>query len=228
MAQVAMGDARVRGGVLNPNMGLEDWDEWNNYLPTFSLMFDGASPGRVLGGEAAWALGDSGQAFAFGGADLDFAGRGTMTPLGGGGAFYEADSWATWSGVAVYPADEYWGVFAAVDCYPLDALWLSIDGGAGTSAGEPYAGGQLVVNVLPEAMVAPVARGELIYDPGGAALGLPDGTASAGARVAPLEGLQVALEVKAVFADGETTPGAYLSVQLFEPEPGPYTALEEE
>ena len=72
MVQYAPGSLRLRLSVTSPNFNVEDWDAWNNYLPTFSVMFNGASPGRLLGGQVGWALDDATEVFAYGGLDLDY------------------------------------------------------------------------------------------------------------------------------------------------------------
>lgn len=234
MIQYSPGAVRLRAGVVNPNIGLEDWDPWNNYLPTFSILFNGASPGRVLGGEVAYQVGNA-EVFAFGGADMDFVASDVfipeLTPIAGLGVWAEGESLATWSGLALYPTESYYGAFAAVEYYPLDQLWVSLDGGLGLSAGEPFAGAQLVVNVMPEAVVAPVARVEGVYDPGGVALGGADagvakGTFSLGARLQALASLSVMAEGKlTLWGSGLVDPGVFIRVTGFRPEPPTYTAL---
>lgn len=230
MLQVSPGTWFVRAGVTNPNIGLEDWDDWVNYLPTTSVLFDGASPGRLGGGEVGWTFSDGGQAFVFGGWDMDWA-----APSFGGGYASEQDAWSTWSGLVAQPTLDFgtgtpglYGFFGALEIYPADALWLTLDGGGGVMGGSPFAGAQLIANVLPEAVVQPVARVEGVFDPDDM-MGAPVATASVGARVQPLDWLRVAVEGKySVDPATENGLGAFLTLDVWRPEPPPYAAVEED
>jgi hypothetical protein len=221
----------VRAGVLNPNMGLEDWDLKNNYLPSYSIMFNGASPGRILGGEANLRLGDGHNVFLWGGSDIDWAWP-EHTPTLGVGYWTERDSWSTWSGLAMYPSEQTYMLVYTLEFYPHDLVWLAFDGSTGVMGGRGYGGGQVVLNVAPEEIVQPVARGEWVVDPGDAALGgmeegIPDGTASLGARFVPSENVKVMVEGKAIFADKSATPGLYFGVEIFTPDPPYYGVVDE-
>jgi hypothetical protein len=143
------------------------------------------------------------------------------------------DAWSTYSGVMIYPTEGYYAAQLEGEIYPADALSVALDGGVGLFQGAPFAGGQLVVNILPDGMVTPVVRGEYMWDPdgaalGGAAYGVPDATASVGVRVAPLDVLRFELEGKATFIGGTTVPGVFLGITLHRPEPDEVAYEEEE
>lgn len=226
MLQVGNERARGRFGIFSPNIGLEDWDRWNNYLPTWSLNNTFATPGRFLGAEVAGTLGDF-ELFGSIGADLDYADLPTFAvALGISG---ERDTWATWSGIVAYPTDGFFGAYLAFDFYPLDQLWLSYDGGVGLSGTAPWWTNQVVVNILPEAVVQPVVRGEYIFDPGGEALGGAEegvamGAVSVGLRSQPLEMMSIMVEAKGVFWEDSFSPGVHVSLDFLRPEPGMYEA----
>lgn len=230
---------RLRGGVLNPQIGYEDWDFWVNPLPTYSAMFVQGTPGRILGGEAEVSLGESTRLFAWGGGDLDWRG-GWNTLDFGGGAWYapafgvgittEQDFFSTWSGAFALPQDDFYAAVYSFELYPSEALAVILDGSAGLSGGAPYAGGQVILDILPEATFTPVLRAEGLLDRndaalGGWAAGVPDGTASVGLRVAPLDFLTVLAEAKATFTGEGTVPGAFLGVEVFRPEPSAYSVV---
>lgn len=233
MIQVGREGPFARAGVFNPNIGLEDWDIRNNYLPSFSQMFNYASAGRVLGGELGFHFGDGSEVAAFVGSDMDWDDYDISSPtlITGAWVSAEKDLFSTWSGVVLYPMDSYYGLFAAIEVYPHDLVWVTLDGGVGFSESSPYAGGQLVVNVLPEAIVTPVARGEAFYDPDDAlGLGLK-GTASVGARSYPNDWLTLQVEGKALFGDDTNPgvhPGVYVSAWAHRADPGIYGMPEPE
>lgn len=220
--QVGQGRYRLRGGVINPMISLEDWDEWDNYLPTYSLLFSGASLGRVRGGEAEVAFDDGTAVFVFAGQDLDF---GVAPPplVVGAGVSSEQDAFGTWSGVAAYPTEGWYAGYGSVEVYPHDQLSVALDTSFGTSAGAPFFTGQLVLNALPEAAVQPVARVESLWDPQGAVLDAQDGlkryTASLGARWAPADPVLLSLEAKLDALGPTPVPGIFLGVSLFRGEP---------
>jgi hypothetical protein len=222
MVQVGQERFRLRGGVLNPMISLEDWDEWDNYLPTYSLLFSGASLGRVRGAEAEVAFDDGTAIFAFAGQDLDF---GVKPPplVVGVGVSSEQDAFGTWSGVAAYPSEGWYAAYGSVEVYPLEPLSVALDTTTGLSAGAPFFVGQLVINALPEAAVQPVARYEALWDPEGAVLapapGLGRYTASLGARYAPADPVLISLEGKLDGMGLDPIPGVFLGLSLFQTDP---------
>jgi hypothetical protein len=230
---------RIRGGILNPQLGYEDWDFWVNPLPTYSTMFVWGTPGRILGGEAEVSLGESTRLFAWGGSDLDWRGgwnsldfsQGAWSaPAFGVGITSEQDFFSTWSGAFALPQDRFYAAVYSFELYPAEALSIILDGSAGVSAGAPYAGGQVILDIFPEATFTPVVRAEALLDRndaalGGWAAGVPDGTASVGLRVAPLDFLTVLAEAKATFTGEGTVPGAFLGVEVFRPEPSAYSVV---
>lgn len=221
----------TRFGVFNPNIGLEDWDMRNNYLPSYSIMWDAGQPGRVLGAEADLRVGDGHHVMVWGGLDLDWGSLTAPTPDVGVGFWSEQDTWGSWSGFFSLPTQDLHALVTTFEFYPHDLVSLTLDTSAGVSGGRGFAGGQIVLNVAPEFLVTPVARGEFVVDPGDAALGgaaegVPDGTASLGLRAAPLPQVQLMLEGKATFADGQASPGVWAGLQIFAPDPPTYDVVE--
>lgn len=105
----------------------------------------------------------------------------------------------------------------ALELYPHDLVWVTFDGGAGLVEGTPWAGGGVILNVLPEATVVPSARVEGVYDPDGV-LGAPvKGTASVALRAYPTDFITLQLEGKALLAD-EVSPGVYAAVWFNRPD----------
>ncbi|MBI4703881.1 MAG: hypothetical protein HY744_22450 [Deltaproteobacteria bacterium] len=234
MLQLGRDSLRARLGVTNPAMGLEDWDEWNNYFPTRSIMFEPARPGRLLGAEPSYGFESGPTLFAFGGYDLDFE-----DPMVGAGITTEQDAWATWSGVAFYPtvgfySDAWYGTaVVAFEIYPFAELSIALDGQAGLLGPEacgaescaPFVGGQLVLSALPEAVARPVVRIEALLDPdetlGGAEAGVPTISASAGLKLVPAEWLSIALEGKTARVGDAMAPALFGAISVFRPEPPP-------
>jgi hypothetical protein len=204
--QIGQDRARLRAGVVNPAISLEDWDEWDNYLPTFSLLFTGASLGRIRGAEAELSLEDGTALFVFAGQDLDF---GVQPPpfVVGAGIATEQEAFGTWSGVAAYPSEAYYAAYGSVELYPHDQLSVAVDTSLGLSAGAPFFTGQLVLNALPEAAV-------LVAEPG-----LRRATASVGARYAPADPVLISLEAKLDALGSAPVPGIFLGLSLFRSEP---------
>lgn len=219
----------VRLGVLNPNIGLEDWDPWINYAPTYSSNFVFVGSGRFLGADAGISLDDGTDLFVFGGYDVDW-----FSPGGGVGAASAQDAFATWSGVVVYPTfagggcpggdETCFNAFAqlAVELYPADPLWIAVEAYPGIKGGSFYTTTQLVANIVPEAAVNPFVRGELILDPDGVT-GSPGHTASVGARTDVPEWLRASLEARVALAGDVVDPGVFLTVAVHRPEPSPYS-----
>lgn len=229
MVQLGREKYHLRLGVFNPDIGLEDWDPWVNYAPTYSSNFIYAGPGRFVGGEASLTTDGGVDLFAFGGYDVDW-----QTPGGGVGIATAQDAFATWSGLFVYPdysdgssgcaADDsctWVGAAIAFEFYPASFLTVDIDTITGVRGGF-FSSEQVVLNVIPEAVVNPFVRGELVIDPD-EVLGAPDATASIGATSDMLDWLRVAVEGKAMFAGGATDLGGALVISAHAPEPSPYS-----
>lgn len=222
--QLGRGAPHLRLGILNPNIGLEDWDPWTNYAPTYSTNFVYAGAGRFAGAEASLTLDGGYDVFAFGGYDVDWGAVG-----GGVGIATEQDLWSTWTGAFVYPQftcldDEaclYAAAAVAVEVYPADPLWISLDSVTGVKDAAFFSSNQLVVNVIPEAVAHPFVRGELLVDPA-AVIGGPAWSAGAGVTSDPLGWLRIAGEGKASSWGGTLDPGAALVVSVHRPEPSPY------
>lgn len=228
MVQLGREAVHVRAGLLNPDIGLEDWDPWVNYAPTYSTTFVYAGAGRFLGLEPSYTTTGGVDLFAFGGYDVDWESFG-----GGLGVATLQDAYSTWSGVVVYPS--FLGDYCpdgeaclnavaavAVEVYPADPVWVALDSATGIRDTGFYSSNQLVVNVIPEAVVNPFVRGEFLLDPDGV-LGAPDATASLGARTDAIEWLRVALELKATIAGDVTDLGGALVIAAHVPEPSPYS-----
>ncbi len=228
MVQLGREKYHLRLGIFNPNIGLEDWDPWVNYAPTYSTNFIYAGAGRFLGGEASMTTDGGVDLFAFGGYDVDWEAVG-----GGVGIATSQDAFSTWSGLFVYPEFTtgcpggaakclYAGAAIAFEFYPASFLTIDIDTVSGIRDSSVFTSEQLVVNVIPEAVVNPFLRAELAIDPDGV-LGAPDGTASVGATSDMTDWLRVALEGKAMFAGGATDLGGALVISAHVPEPIPYS-----
>jgi hypothetical protein len=52
-------EQHARLGIVNPNLGVEDWDPWINYAPTYSNNFVYVGAGRFLGADVGFST-DSG------------------------------------------------------------------------------------------------------------------------------------------------------------------------
>lgn len=221
MVELQPGDWRIQAGVVNPEFGLQEWDEWDNYLPEYSFGW-AAQPGQVVGVEPGYLLGDgSTKVFAYGGLDLAWAGSwGALpdAPIFGAGVASELDSFGTWSGVFAYPTLDYYGAVAAFEVYPAGALWLTLDGIAGSSGGSPLVGGQLVANVLPEATVNPVARVEAMWDPEFAVTGSGVG-AGLGVNVWAHDWLYASAEGRFRVVDRIKQPAVIVLVGVHRPDP---------
>lgn len=218
--QIGRETYHLKVGVNNPAIGVQAWDEWDNYLPTYSQSWQ-FQPSQIVGLEPGMTLSDGSEVFVWGGFDL-----GWNAPNVGGGYASEQDAWSTWSGVYAYPSLDcgtgtsgtYLGAVGAFEVYPADALWLTADGTGGMACGSGFASGQLIVNVLPEAIVAPAARVEATYDPDAFLTG-NNWAVSVGARSFPVDWLYVAVEGKAMFVGPTMTPSATLMVGARRPEP---------
>lgn len=236
MLQIGRDRYFARVGVTNPNIGLEDWDAWNNYLPSYSVFFDGASPGRLLGLEPGMKLNDDTEVFVWGGYDLDFAEEVELGSFDayefGVGVASEHEAWSTWTGIAAYPGSKYYGLFGALELYPHEDLTVALDGGAGLSDGSLFTGAQLVLNAFPDEVIGPVARLEGVYDKdealGGAEGGIPTVTASAGFHFVPDDYAKLLVEGKISRLGDEAVSGVWVSFSVTRPAPPAYEAVYEE
>ncbi|MCB9688841.1 MAG: hypothetical protein H6738_21960 [Alphaproteobacteria bacterium] len=144
-------------GVTNPNLGLQEWDEGDNYLATYTRAWD-FSNSQNLGLQPSWNFDSGLQLFAFGGWDM-----GWYTPGFGLGWAYEGDSYGTWSGGFYLPAYEHGMFYWANEFYPADALWIAVEPNIGVSGGGLVVGTEAVLNVFPEGVVAGALRVEAQY-----------------------------------------------------------------
>lgn len=203
----------IRGGVVNTGFGLEDWDLWNNRLPTYSNFYEMLSPGRLLGGEVGLAFGDANEITLHGGYDLDWEAARTGFAVG-----YETETWSTWSGVAAYPSIDLYHLILGGEIMAHELLTIAYDGSAGVSDGSPFVVADLTFVAMPDAMIAPALRVEGTIDPDGATE-TPDASVGLGATAWPLEWLRVAVEVNADFAGDEVVPGVFGALSLHTPGP---------
>lgn len=211
----------VRPGVFTPDMGLEGWDDWENYQPSFSAMWDASAVGRVLGVEVGRDIDEGGTVFVFGGADLDWSAPydGYWEPTAGIGYSNEADAWGTWSGVYMRPKIEHYGVIAAVELYPHEKVWVSVDGNVSLLNTAPFASGQVMITALPETLVSPILRVEGVMDKQDVAGVGYNYAAGVGARVQPVDFARASVEAKMLVGDDGSEPAAYLTIDVFRPEP---------
>jgi hypothetical protein len=222
-------EQHARVGIVNPNLGVEDWDPWINYAPTYSNNFVYVGAGRFLGADIGISTDSGYDLFAFGGFDVDWASYG-----GGVGVATAQDLWSTWSGIVVYPQfegggcpggeDPCFNMFGqlAVEFYPIDPLWIAVEAYPGVKDDSFYTSTQLIANVLPEAIVNPFARGELLFDPD-EVTGAPGSSVSIGARSDVPDFLRLMLEGKAVFLGDVTDFGVAFTVAVHRPEPNAYS-----
>ncbi len=218
MLQIGREQYHVRLGVTNPNIGLQQWDEWQNYLPSTSILW-AMQPAQIIGAEPGMTIGAT-DVFVYGGWDMAWQ---VMT--GGAGFAVSQDSYYAALAVAAYPLQgtDYYSAFGCFEYYPLDQLYLSLDGGGGVIGGGAFAGGQLQVVIIPEFVVSPTVRGEYLLDPGDVT-GLPTSTAGAGLKISPLEFISIGLEGKATFDTGAPQLSAIALLSVFRPEPDAYDA----
>lgn len=227
MLQIGRDGKAVRLGVVSASMGFEDYDEWNNYLPTVSNLFDPGQNGRNLGMELAWPVpGGDGQVFAFGGWDLDWGAWAVGT-----GVWMERDLVSTWSGVVVFPdLQQGFGLYA-IEAYPSDLVSIVLDGTVGYAEGGGFVGAQAMVAFYPDLPVLPVLRVEGLFDPtgglGGADAGVADWTASGGGRLELGEVAVVSVEAKVSGFAGAVVPGGYVGVWARRRDPPTYAARPE-
>lgn len=202
MLQFGQEKGYIRAGVTNPAIGLEDWDPWVNYLPTTSILFGAASPGRNLGVEVGMLHPSGADTFVWFGRDLDWGQYST-----GLGVAYEGDSFGTWSGVVVYPFDSSYGAFLSGEWYASDLFTLSVDGGAGVLYGDPYGGAQLFALLTPNEAFGITGRVEATVDPNDAfGPDYPGGSASLGVRASPADWVRFDVEGKAIIDHGDVSP----------------------
>jgi hypothetical protein len=214
----------VRFGVTNPQIGFEDWDPWVNYLPTYGILFNGASPGRNLGVEVGIVSEGGVDTFLWAGQDLEWG-----YPMAGAGVSYAGDAFGTWSGVVAYPTAENaidgskgtYATFDSFEFYPATALTVTLDGGAGVVTGKPFAGGQLFLNALPEEIFGVVGRiqGAWAEDDAFDQYGTttPSLTAGLGVRAEPGDYVRFDVEGKMQRFDGDWQPMLHARLTLRAP-----------
>ena len=209
----AHGDSwAARGGIINASFGLEDWDDWMLYMPTHGQYF-AVSPGRMAGSEFGYTLGNGVTLTIGGGYDLDFESSTVEANVN-----YEADSWGTWSGVAVYPELDTYEAVIGAEAYPHEALTLALGGMGGMAGESPFALGSLYAVVLPEGIVSPTARFEGAFDPDGYT-GASTWNVAIGGAVKPVDWAKLSVEAKVSGSADVVEPGAYFSLSLFVPQP---------
>lgn len=205
-AFVQLGQDRyhVKLGVTAPAVGLQMWDEKDDYLPSYSngWAFMG---GQVAGAEPGITLGDGSEVFVFGGYDM-----GWLTPTVGAGFASEQDSWSTWSGVFFLPDYPYFFGVAAFEFYPSDALWVTIEPQAGVADGGALYGASLVGNILGDATVGGAVRAEYQHADSKAVavlgVGVPELAFAGAVRADPNDWLHLALEGKESLPGGGADP----------------------
>jgi hypothetical protein len=223
-------EQHARLGIVNPNLGVEDWDPWINYAPSFSQNFVYVGAGRFAGADIGISTDNGYDYFAFGGWDLDWASWG-----GGAGVATLQDAYSTWSGIVLYPEFAGGGcpdgegtcfnAFAqiALELYPAEPLWIALEAYPGVKGGSFYTSTQLVANILPEAVVNPYVRGEVLIDPD-EVTGAPGHSVSVGGRSDLLEFIRVMVEAKAVFVpDADADLGVVVTLAVHRPEPNAYS-----
>jgi hypothetical protein len=220
-------EQHARLGIINPNLGVEDWDPWINYAPSYSNNFVYVGAGRFLGADVGISTDNGYDYFAFGGFDLDWQSWG-----GGVGVATLQDAYSTWSGIVIYPefgvcpdGDTCFNAFAqlALELYPASALWLAIEAYPGIKDGSFYTSTQLVANIIPESIVNPYVRGEVLIDPDNVTFA-PGHSVSIGGRSDLLDFIRIMVEGKAVFVpNGDADLGVVVTLAVHRPEPNAYS-----
>lgn len=242
MLQIGREAHHVRLGIVSHPIGLEDWDNWNNYFPTFSTMIN-TVPGRMLGIEPGIIVGNGYEINVFGGIDLDmgdlkfkFDDPYSDVPVFGAGLTTMQELWGTWSGVALYPTLDYYVAVLALEFYPAESLWVDVNGStglvgvpddAGNTTMKPWIGGELIANILPLEPLHPLVRVQGLVESDDALssfLLTPQPTlgASAGLTYSPFPELKISLEGKVSKVEDDLMPGLFASVALRRVEPPPY------
>lgn len=214
MIQYAPGNFAARAGIFNAAFGLEDWDDWALYLPTHGQYY-AYSPGRTAGSEVGWTFGDGGPTVSIGGGwDLDWD-QATVEA----NVTYESDAFATWSGVAWYPADDHVMAVLGAEAYPAEVVTVALGGVAGVDGGSPFVDVELLGVFLPESIVSPTVRVEGAFDPDGVTGAVPF-SAGGGGAVKPTDWIKIMVEGKAlVDPAGDVSPGVYASLCVYRVEP---------
>ncbi|MEQ1501441.1 MAG: hypothetical protein ABMB14_04380 [Myxococcota bacterium] len=225
VALVQFGDKyHLRAGVVNPNFGLQGWDEKETYLPTYTYSF-ALTNGQILGIEPGITFDDGTGLFVFGGYDMGF-----QVPDVGFGVSTEQDAFGTWSGVFWLPTEDYVLLLSANEVYPADWLWLTLEIDAGLASGGGIAGGELVASLWPESIVGGALRVERQMTDTKAQAALtaleipmaPLTALSAGLRIDPASALHLALEAKETLPDDGAAnfTGTFLVTVMAPGEPG--------
>lgn len=207
----------IRAGVTNPDFGMQEWDEANNYLPTYTGAWSFAN-GQNLGIEPGITFDDGTDLFAWGGYDLAW-----FSPQVGLGVQTEQDLFGLWSGAFYMPALGYAGLISAQELYLTDWLWLSSEIDLGAAGGGILAGGELSAVVLPDGVAGGAVRFEELYADDELTTALettaPQHVLSAALSADPTEWAHVALEGKQSFpGDGsESFFTGTLLVSFFTP-----------
>lgn len=202
----------ARGGIINPAFGLEDWDDWALYLPTHGQYF-AYTPGRLAGSEFAWTFGDGPTVAIGGGYDMDWE-----QPIVEANITWESDAFATYSGIAAYPAHGRYGAVLGAEVYPAEFVTLALGGMAGVDGTSPYADVSIYGVFLPAGIVNPTVRVEGAFDPDGVTGAVPF-AASVGGAVAPTDWLKFLVEGKASLVGPDVVPGVYASLCVYRVEP---------
>jgi hypothetical protein len=159
MLQVGRDRYHLRLGVTEPGMGMQSWDERDNYLLSYSIGW-ALTNGQNAGVEPGIVFDDGTEIFAFGGYDLGF-----LTPGFGAGVDTEQEAWGTWTGFFALPQYKYALLISDTELYPLDQLWLCGEVLAGVSGKDPILGAQLTAAVFPESVVNGAIRVEHEFTP---------------------------------------------------------------
>jgi hypothetical protein len=220
MLEVSGESWAARGGIVNAAFGLEDWDDRALYMPTHGEYF-AYSPGRMAGSEFGWTFGDDGPTVTVGGGlDVDWD-----APIIEANVNVEGDTFATWSGVAAYPADEMYNAVIGAEVYPAEIVTIALGGMVGIVGDNPHAAATLYGVFLPESIVNPTIRVEGAFDPGHAfdpgpgGQGMNPWAVGAGGAVVPTDWMKALVEAKITGTSTDPVPGVYLSLCFFTPDP---------
>jgi hypothetical protein len=217
-------------GVINPSIGIEEWDEWLNALPSHTGSFDAVQPGRIAGIMPGLSTGEGAALCLHIGQDLDWDAFTFGTSFAS-----EQDAYSTYDGAWYYPDRpavdgtlhaQTGGGLVSFQMYLTEKLTMDVSGHGGLwviprGFGEdtqvsPYAGSWFGLTYA-MGKVSPVLRTEGEWDPD-AVTGIPYATAHLGVRIDAMDSLVVHLEGTGAIKDKGFAPGGYAAVSLYRPE----------
>lgn len=222
---LADGSWRVSAGLINPAIGIETWDEWQNPLPVFTQTY-ALQPSQIAGGEFGWTFGEEGpEVSVYGGMDWGWYGDdGFPTPEVGATVSYSGDTFGTYNGAWAMPAIQNYGGLASAQIQPSDLFRVDLSVSPGYIGGDSsggYVGGWAAIGFFPDGMINPIVRAQGVFDPNQVVTGqgFPTAVGELGANFKPVDFLNIQLEGRVSLEGQAVTPGVIAGVSIFRPEP---------